>query len=155
VFNLIVGTFSHDIIPPERLGKLCAIGQAYYRPRLILGAGQVAVSQTRSSSLRTRVWDVVTRAAQIGTHNPPLPQECSLAWGRLCLCVCKAHSKTGTTVAGGSDEALAAGAVKRDTPWADDSSDLICAAAGSPRVTPSALSVARSSLPLTGKPEAT
>ena len=27
----------HDIIPPERLGKLCAIGQAYYRPRLILG----------------------------------------------------------------------------------------------------------------------
>jgi hypothetical protein len=58
VFNLIVGTFSHDIIPPERLGKLCAIGQAYYRPRLILGAGQVAVSQTRSSSLRTRVKDV-------------------------------------------------------------------------------------------------
>src|SRR5688572_7347741 len=55
VFNLIVGTFSHDIIPPERLGKLCAIGQAYYRPRLILGAGQVAVSHTRSSSLRTRV----------------------------------------------------------------------------------------------------
>jgi hypothetical protein len=47
VFNLIVGTFSHDIIPPERLRKFCAIGQAYYRPRLILGAGQVAVSQTR------------------------------------------------------------------------------------------------------------